>query len=307
MNPRKYLSIIIKQFEMIRNLFIFEKDSDVKKPVSISENQNLTKEMDGIDTCIIDNEDYKAVIGIDPLVNNKQKISPYIETEVEELKYTIKGLETNINDLSNIIADIEKQIHEFLYRHNQELGELIIQILHYRKENAKGTKQEQKTEYDYQTYSEEFYSIKNDEISVLTDEEQKIIKEKFRKASKLCHPDVVRDEQKEMATNMFAELCAAYEKNDIVQVSNILETIEKGSFFINKSEAINEKQIIEAEIQKLRFKINDLRNYIIVLKKSETYMTIKSISNWDGYFIKTKENLILELKILKHEKSNCQT
>ncbi|HLF47043.1 MAG TPA: hypothetical protein VI548_11495 [Chitinophagaceae bacterium] len=48
-------------------------------------------------------------------------------------------MEAEVNALSNEKADLEKLIHEFGVRHNNELGELIIKILRFRKQKAKGT------------------------------------------------------------------------------------------------------------------------------------------------------------------------
>ena len=94
----------------------------------------------------------------------------------------------------------------------------------------KGTSQEQEAEEDYNTYHEEFESSKNEEIAKLTEDEQKELKSKYRKASKLCHPDLVSDEQKELATKLFAELSDAYERNDLEKVREILENLELGNF-----------------------------------------------------------------------------
>lgn len=197
---------------------------------------------------------------------------------------------------------MEKLIHEFGVRHNQELGELIIKILKYRKEKAKGTPQEQETEEDYHTYDKEFQSLKGEKIVALSEQEKKELKEKYRKASKLCHPDVVSEEQRELATRLFAELSVAYEKSDLKIVSEILENLEKGSFFISRSDAINEKQLLQSEMESFRLHIKEMVGQLAAIKESSTYKTIIEIKNWDEYFSNAKQNLGSQLNELENGK-----
>jgi len=223
------------------------------------------------------------------------------DIETENLKKQIKLLETDLNNLTNQKADLEKLIHEFSVRHNTELGELIIKILECRKNKAKGTELESDTEEDYKTYNKQFEALKEEHIAQLTEDEQKELKEKYRKASKMCHPDVVSVEQKELATKIFAELSSAYEKSDLIKVREILNNLESGNFFLSKSDTINQKQFLEIEIEKLKLKINELNGELQEIKNSETYKTIEQIENWDTYFIDAKKNLKVQLNKLESE------
>ncbi len=193
----------------------------------------------------------------------------------------------------------EKLIHEFGIRHNRELGELILKILKFRKAKAKGTPKETEAEEDYKNYSEEFEISKNEKIAKLTEEELIEIKKKYRKASKLCHPDVMSEEQKEMADKLFTELNAAYERNDLEKVKEILENLEKGNFFVSKSDAINEKQLMKTEIEKLKIRIKELQQELQLMKESDAYKTIIGIDDWDKYFVTIKEKLLLQVKELE--------
>jgi len=142
---------------------------------------------------------------------------------------------------------------------------------------------------------------KNEKLNELTEDEQKELKQKYRKASKLCHPDVVSEEQKELADKLFAELNAAYERNDLKRVREILENLEKGNFFVSKSDSITEKQLLKAEIEKLRMRIKELKEQMFTIKESEAFNTISSIEDWDVYFKETKEKLQEQAKGLRNE------
>ena len=111
---------------------------------------------------------------------------------------------------------------------------------------------------------------------------------------------MVTDELKEYAEAVFRELQEAYEKNDLKKVSEILATLEKGEIFVPKSEGINEKTKLKAEVIKLRKKLNDLKKELNELKTTETYQTIVKIDDWEEYFKVTKQKLTKELNTLEN-------
>lgn len=296
------LSKIIKRLEMIKSLISLEEEDEIGTHISKLEQLVSRAEIENIIACLKEKSYSKAVTAIEVFINQHNSLSIYLDPEIDALKLEIKSLEGAINFLSDEKADLEKLIHEFGIRHNKELGELLIKLLQYRKENTKGTPQQQEAEDDYNTYHQEYEATKNEKVATLTDEEQKELKDKYRKASKLCHPDVVSEEQKELATKLFAELSAAYEKSDIKRVREILESLENGHFFISKSDAINEKKQLQTEVQKQRLKVQQLKEQLKAIKESDTYKTISSIDNWDNYFADAKQKLRLQLDELLNGK-----
>ncbi len=294
----KDLPKIIKRLELIKSLISLEEEDEINAHVSKLELLILTPEVGNIITYLKEKSYSKAAMAIDVFINQHHNLTVYNDPEIDGLKLEAKSLEAELNKLSNEKADLEKLIHEFGVRHNKELGELILKILKSRKSHAKGTPKETEANEDYKNYSQEFEVSKNEQIADLSVEELTEIKKKYRKASKLCHPDVVSEDQKELADKLFAELNAAYERNDLQKVKEILENLEKGNFFVNKSDAINEKQLMKAEIEKLKIRINELVQQILSIKESEAYKTICSIVDWDTYFKETKEKLEKQVKEL---------
>lgn len=295
------LSKIIKRIELIKNLISLEEEETIsEQTIKLEEYQSNEKVKELIS--LLKQKSYgQAVEQIEIFINFHQQVTFWIDPEIDALKLEIKSLEVEINNLSDEKADLEKIVHEFGIRHNQELGKLIIKILQFRKENAKGTAQEQEAEEDYNTYHEEFESSKNEKIANLTEDEQKELKSIYRKASKLCHPDLVSEEQKELATKLFATLSIAYEGNDLEKVREILKSLELGNFFMSKSDAINEKELLKTEIEKLRLRIKELKVQLQIIIESPTYETIISIDNWEKYFSNAKKELSSQLKNLENE------
>ena len=296
------LSRIIKRLELIKSLISLEEEDEIDNHVSKLEQQVLSIELENIVIALKEKSYSKAVTAIEIFINQHHNISIYIDPEIDALKLEIKLLEVTINSLSNEKADIEKLIHEFGVRHNKELGELLIKILKNRKEKAKGTLQQEEADEDYNTYYTEYEAAKNEQIVTLTIEERKELKDKYRKASKLCHPDVVSEEQKELATKLFAELSGAYEKNNLKKVSEIFENLENGDFFINKSDSINQKKLLQGEMEKLRLLIIELKSHLESIKESDTYKVINGIDDWDNYFNNTKQKLAEQLNEFKNGK-----
>ncbi len=286
---------IIKRLELIKSLISLEEEPEIIIHVDKLLQQVLTSELKNIAFKLKEKYYYQAIIAIDTFIKRQQELTKYVDPEIDALKLEINSLELEINSLSYEKADLEKLIHEFGVRHNKELGALINKILQQRKEKAKGTRQEQEAEEDYNTYQHEYKSTKDAMIFSLSKDELKELKDKYRKASKLCHPDVVSEEQKDLATKLFAELSAAYEKNDLEKVIEILASLETGHFFCSKFDTINEKSLLQTEVEKLRLCINELNVQLLNIKESDAFKKIRGINNWDEYFSIVKQELMLQI------------
>jgi len=292
-------SKIIIRLQMIKSLIALEEENEISVHISRLRQLSLKGELEKIIILLEEKSYSKAMVAIEAFINLHNQVGYYIDPELEGLKLEAKVLESEVNQLSDEKADLEKLIHDFGVRHNNELGELILKILQFRKSKAKGTPKEAEANKDFNDYSKEYEISKEEKINELTEDEQKELKQKYRKASKLCHPDVVSEEQKELADKLFAELNTAYARNDLKRVREILENLEKGNFFVSKSDSINEKQLLKTEIEKLRLRIEELKKQLQGIKESEAFTSVSSISDWDSYFKETRQKLAKQVKELE--------
>jgi len=230
-------------------------------------------------------------------MNEDRDISLYEDAEIAALHAEIEKLGIEIVTLENEQAEIEKLLYEFQVRHDRELGELLIKILKCRKEtltneakedNSKQSEAEE-AQHDYDSYKNNYEINRKKEIRQLTDEQKQELKNKFREASKLCHPDKVNDVQKEQATTIFNDLKEAYDNNDLDTVAAILENLKQG-ILTSKTES-NEKTELQAQISILRRKRDELIQMLDKLKASETYHLIEQIQDWNIYFESQKAKL----------------
>lgn len=294
------LAKIIKRLELIKSLIALEEVDELSGHIAKLEQPNPPDGLAFVTTCLREKQYSKAVAAIELFINARKQVGFYTDPEIEALRFEAKTLEAQIQERSNEKAELDKLIHEFDVRHNHELGELIIKILQHRKEQSKGTPQQEETEKDYEEFYSNYETTKQESIAILNEDDQKELKDKYRKASKLCHPDVVEDSQNEAAHKIFTELNLAYEKNDLQRVAEILENLQNDKAFASKADTANEKKTLLAEVERLRQYLKALAAAITTIKTSETFTTISSIEDWDEYFTNTKQQLQQQLNDLEN-------
>jgi hypothetical protein len=223
-----------------------------------------------------------------------------INSELLKLKSQYRVLECQLIDLQNEKSDLDKIIFEFNHRHSQELGAIIVEILKYRKNKFKHSDSKyQEALNDEKDYKEQINNFRKRDFFLLTSEESKELKLKFRKAAILCHPDKVSIELREAAEKIFIELKVAYDSNDLKGVSEILENLENGGIWEIEIDKITEINKLENLINNLQLQISKIIEEIYKIKQSEAFVTISSIVDMNKYFFELKENLQMELEDLK--------
>lgn len=298
------LDKIIKRLEIIKNLIILEDIEEINetakklKPFEFNEDINLLIQY------LNQHAFSDAISIIQNFINNYQQITIWNDPEVASLKLEIKLLENQINAFDNEKIEIENILKDFQHRHTIELGEVILEVLRLRKIKYKNHKKEAEAEDDFNNYSKQYNTEKEKKRFDLNNEEKKELKKNFRKATTLCHPDKVSEEQKAEAEQIFIELKKAYDEHDIEKVNQLLYDLENGKKFVSQSDSISEKENLKITLTKLKQKLKNIENEIISLKESDIFTTIKNITNWDNYFSETKTQLEEELQNLKIELNN---
>ncbi len=236
----------------------------------------------------------ESVIQLTALLQKLRQITTWQDPEIPALQLEIRSLEWQLSSLEDEKLDIEKQIYVFEIKHNLELGELIISILKLKKQIAEFENDEEKiaeASQDYAEYEQSFEESKTKELKELSEAEQKELKNKFRQASKLCHPDKVPDEQKKLAEQTFIELKTAYEANDLATVNRILSDLEK-HIFASNSVVLTKKEKLVSHLSILSQKRQQLEEILLSLKNSEAYLKISHIQDLNVYFSETKSALL---------------
>lgn len=309
-------SKILKRIEILKNTIALEDEDDIEYqilkirkllPQNIGNFQTLAQ-LPQILTFVQKQEYAKAIPLIQDFIHHFNRLSLYEDPELNALKLEIKMLEIRLASLEDEKTDLEKLIRTFQIRYDQELGVLILEILAKRRAKAQKEAKENpadaekqarqaETEEDYQQYQQNYQQSKQKKLAVLSQSESQNLKKMYRQASKLCHPDIVAEEFKAEAEEVFIHLDKAYKEQDLPKVQEILSNLQKG-IFRTQSQSISEKESLKAVLGKMKIKIEEIVQAVQNLKSSDAYQKIEHISDWDEYFSEMKETLEEELKVV---------
>lgn len=296
-------NIIEQKNEYLNDIDKFNREYNIHLGELISAILNLKKEIL-----------YKKTI---KKIQLQEKYKENIQT-FEETKSTIDELKNTILELEEALEAIDEDDEEYeeLVKVHKELVEEVEALqeeLKIQEEELEKTKEfiEDETieeEYEeakvnYEEYENEYEHIKETQKNVmeLSDDEKVELKKLFKKAARLCHPDIVPDELKAKATELMQQLNDAYSKQDLAQVKQILHSLENGSVFEILSESINDKELIKEKIKEYKQNIANLEKEINNITKDETYQIIVNLDNWDEYFESLKTELEAEKEKLEEE------
>jgi len=293
---------------IIKSLILLNLADELKKQIK-SLKKFKTKEDISYIISLLDEGKYESVITeIDKKIITDGKSDLFEDTTIKTLNYYLKLLRKKLLKTRKRRENIERKLLDFGLLYNLEVGGIIERILYLRRELLKyeldqdPENDELKDEYndafeDFEKYHAEIEEMKKKNL--LNDNELKDLKSKFRKATKLCHPDMVDESMKETAEQIFTQLKSAYENNDLKEVSRILELLETQDILLPKSENISDKDKLVAEIKKNLFEIKQEEDNITRLLQSETYKLIKNTKDINEYIKNTKKQMQIELESLE--------
>ena len=252
---------------------------------------------------------YKKTIKQQKLKDKYEKdIKTYEDTKVtiDEIKETIVQLEEvleNIDEDNEDYTEIKNAYDELQVELETLESELKVQEKELEKAKEFIENEDIKNEYEeakthYKQYENEYENVKKaqKENIKLNDEEKIELKKLYKKAAKLCHPDIVPDELKEKAHKIMQELNEAYSKQDLNKIKSILTSLETTGFgLLVVSDSIDDKEILRAKLEEFKENIFILEEEIEDIKLDDTFVTISELNDWDEYF----ENLINELQTKK--------
>lgn len=310
---------ILKRLEIIKSCISIEDEESLYSQVQRLKTLELDKEVQEILTLIENTNFQKVITLIDSYITKFTSLIVYEDKEIQGLKLELKLLEKELLSISCILEDYHSQINSFNSKYHKELGLLIEEVLILREEYFEHLYSDDKKRYEYEYFQakkdfedfhEEIKKFKLDNPLELTKKEKAELKRLYKKASRLCHPDIIEDEKKDEAQEIFKELNAAYQQNDIKKVSDILNHLLKGENFSFESDVLFDRNILKNKIEITRDKIKVVKTEIEVIKRDETYILINSIENLEEYIYTVKKELKDEkeaiLKKMEEYKKNAR-
>ena len=269
--------------------------------------------------CALQDKNYTHVQQvICQLLNEPTQLSIYIDTESEALRLELVVLEKQMAELQYQKDNCIQAINQFgmlYYVHLgarlQQILQLHIKISHYYMQQEGLSEQEQcEAQQQYQEAQQQFQDFQQESqqqqekmpVQQLDEEGLKLLKNAYRRASRLCHPDMVAEELKDKAKIIFQELVDAYQKQDIETVEKIWVSLQVGGVFDAASKKINDKEALKQHIQNLRQSIIIIQNEIQECERDETYQLIQSLGGqYNEYFVEKAQELDQELMWLNQK------
>jgi hypothetical protein len=297
---------IVIRLEALRNFLEIEDDDDIALQLSklkklISEGYEFAEPKAIIAS--IESGDYQqAIDAINTYIRVRKQLTVYLDPDMPILKVELKSLEAQITALEDEKSDIEKLLNNYHFRYNKELGELVRQVLRLRAERLKQeaeANKEKQAEYDeaktdHDAFEQDYQQTLQQQQFRITEAEALELKALYRACTKICHPDKVAQEQKREATELQAQLNAAYAKNDIAEVKKIYDQLQKG-IFTPMSETIGDAQKLHRQVVNLRSKVKNMSVTIFELHNSAAYRKIAAIQDMDVHFTELHQLLQAEL------------
>jgi len=173
---------------------------------------------------------HKITAENEDILKAKKKEYNDAKDEYDHLKDEKEKLEAELEELDPF-DDAYDELYEELSDINETLNK-AQEALNEKRKEAKTAKEEfeesdteqeyQEAKKEYEEFSYEHEELTNEDRFELNDEEKIELKQAYRKASKLCHPDIVAGELQEQAQSVFIELNDAYSKKDLQKVKELL-------------------------------------------------------------------------------------
>lgn len=266
-----YLGELIENILRLKKDILHKKNSHKKDTVDSGNYEEIKDTISQIESALYELENSLKALHKDDL--------QYTET----LKL-YNQLKEELQNLTNQKDEIEEQIYSFQDSEDYDLG-------------YKSAK------HEYEEYYHEYTYIKGDIENTLNlnDQEKLEIKSLWKKACKLCHPDIVTDDLKEKSHKVMQALNEAYNTKDIEKIKSILHDLENGFLFEIQSDSINDLDLLNTKIFEYKEQIESIVSEIEKIKNDTTFKIISQEDNWNKHFNRIKQNLKEEKEKLENQ------
>jgi uncharacterized coiled-coil DUF342 family protein len=245
----------------------------------------------------------------------KRQVFDTLNQEYAALKKKTENVRKQLEKSKESLDELDEFSDEYdeVYKVYQALKDTLGILEGHLNEKRKATKEARNTlndvpvtqdfkeaKEDSEQFNEEYDEIIAKEHHDLDKEQLKDLKKSYKKASKLCHPDIVAEELKEHANEIMTALNSARQKKDLNKVIEILSMLMSGGFVI-ASDNIFDIDLLKTKVLKTKVQIDELKTEIDELETSDVYENIQSIDNKDEYFSEIKVQLVEESECLEKE------
>jgi hypothetical protein len=221
-----------------------------------------------------------------------------IRVQIVEAEKQIVALETELSEAERLVFAFNRAYYARLGVHLAELLKIKQEI--YRRWAEKDPSR--RAQYDEaQSDYERLRQASNESPRDLAPDVEAELKEYFKKAAKLCHPDAAPPDRAEEAAAAFISLKAAFDRDDLNAVKDIYSRLSRSMYHFAVP---SERAKLRLRLQVLREKIAALQLKIGAFKAGDSYRLASELTDWNAYFAKMQ--LAIEDQIRQHRKLRAE-
>ncbi len=298
---------------MIQSLINLNEFQELEIQLEKLQQFELIAEVEDIISLIRRSHYSNALVALEQL---KEKYNSIVSVDVDKiasLRLQLIYLEIELSSLQGQRDSLERTISDFRYQVRSILGDIILQFLNLkiewnkiREKLGKASKYEDLKE-EFEEFEKEVKEAKEKHKQDLTKEEEKEIKQLYKKGVQMCHPDKVQEEFKNKAKDIFIRLKQAFDDNNLSEVRRIVEALENGIWELGPElSQIREVDKLEKLVQELKLKVEELKFRIEELNANEDYQALLKAGGIKEYIrdqeISLKKDIInYQEKIMKYK------
>lgn len=316
-----------RRLEMVRNLILLAETDDL--PAQLSKLHTAQAGHPRLQPIVdaLRRQDHAAALTlIEGYLNRTSALVVAEEADLAPLRLSLRILEVQLEAVSDELAETERVLLQFNRRHDEALGEILRELLRLQAELARRqaeqhrqaaqaealTEPEQaeaeaqadqaeaeaeQAESIYEEYASQHEAMRHTPpLPTLTEAEEKELKNSFRRACSLTHPDKVSDEHKEAAQEIFVELKAAFDGNDLPRVREIYTALKSGAAFQPRTATLHQATALRQAILRLEQRVADVSNTLQQVLNSPAMSMLRRAGtqedDWQRYFEQQKQSLV---------------
>ncbi len=229
-------------------------------------------------------------------------LSQYQDPELEELRLRARMMEARVLAVDTEIADMHRQIHLFDHQQERAIGDLTRRFLDlkrrylhamYRETQEDLQRQQAQAADDvYRQYQEAQADRSLEaEPEQLDPQQQRELKQLYRKLAMRCHPDRVRDEDKAHANVFFQQLQLLFQNSDLDSLKKLKTRIEAGLGVKDDLVSADQFQYLRQHLKDLQQTLVQRNQQLASVCQSASWQELSSKPDWSKWFEQQAERL----------------
>ena len=228
-------------------------------------------------------------------VQQGQGLSLYQDPQLDELRLRVRMMEARILAVETEIADIHRQIHLFDHQQEQAIGDLMRRYLDLKRRYLQAMFRENREELQRQQAQaaedvfrqyQEARSARSTETAPeeLDPQQQRELKQLYRKLAMQCHPDRVRDEDKVQANLFFQQLQLTFQNSDLTRLKQLKVRIDAGLGIKVDLVLPDQRRQFELHLQDLQQALFQRNQQLASVSQSSSWRELSARGNWSTWF-----------------------